>query len=291
MRQSRLIRDARPPAGKRHGMLNGAARALLAGLLAVHAASFAQEAPTAAAAAEDTGKQLYQEFCLVCHGAKGQGSTLGPALTASALRAASDSDIARVVSEGRAAQGMPMFGRSLEREEIGAIVGFVRTLQNVSTEAESSKDEGEPPIDVTGGDARRGQELFRGADKVNCAHCHTTFFWGGSIGPDLSDVARQRSHADIYEAVAEPSKKVLRDYRAKKLVLQDGTEVRGMFRNDTPESVQILNADGNLWTTYLKKDIKSEETLRKESLMPEGLLGKLNEAETKDLFAYLFSLE
>lgn len=254
-------------------------------------------APLNPAAAQDErsadalqqGRELYQQFCLVCHGARGQGTTLGPTITSAAMTASPDADIARVISQGRAANGMPMFGRSMERGEIDSIVAYIRTLQDVSAEKREERREEESPIDVSGGDIRRGQELFRG--KASCADCHTTFFVGGFIGPDLSDVARFNSEADIYEAVTDPSDRVLREFRAKKIVTKDGRTIVGRYRNETPDSVQILNEEGNLWTTYLKSELESEETLRKESLMPENVLAPLNDDEIKDLFAYLYSLK
>lgn len=237
----------------------------------------------------EAGKELYQQFCLVCHGSRGQGSTLGPALTAAGVASAPDTDIARTITQGRTAQGMPMFGRSLERWEIQDVVAFVRTLQDASAEKKAAQKDEASPIDVSGGDARHGQDLFRG--KANCAQCHTTFFTGGIIGPDLSDVARTRSQAAIYEAVTQPSKKVLRDYRGRRLVTRNGETIVGRYRNETPESVQILNREGNLWTTYQKSDLQSDDTLRDESLMPDNLLAPLSPDEVKDLFAYLYSLK
>lgn len=235
------------------------------------------------------GRELYQQFCLVCHGAKGQGTTLGPTITSAALTAGPDADLARVISQGRAANGMPMFGRSLEREEIDNIVAYVRTLQNASAEQRSEQSAESSPIDVTAGDIRKGQELFRG--KASCVQCHTTFFVGGSVGPDLSEIARTRSQADIHKAVTEPSDKVLREFRAKKIMTKDGRTFVGRFRNETPDSVQILNEDGTLWTTYMQSDLTSGETLRDQSLMPDNLLAPLSEDETRDLFAYLYSLK
>ncbi len=237
----------------------------------------------------DQGRELYQQFCLVCHGASGQGTTLGPTISSAAVTAMPDTAISRVIAQGRSANGMPMFGRSLEREEISAIVDYIRTLQDSSAEKREERQDEAPPVDLTGGNIRAGQELFRG--KANCVKCHTTFFVGGDIGPDLSDVAHRRSQADIYEAVTNPSDKVLREYRAKRLVTKDGRTIVGRYRNDNAESVQILNATGDLWTTYMKSNLESDKTVRDESLMPTAALADLNESEIKDLFAYLYSLK
>lgn len=261
----------------------------IAALLTLAASPTAGHAQERSADNVQQGRELYQQFCLVCHGSRGQGTTLGPTVTSVAVTAFTDADIARVISQGRAANGMPMFGRAMSREEIDGIVAYIRTLQDASAEKREERREEASPLDVSGGDIGRGQELFRG--KANCSHCHTTFFVGGMIGPDLSDVARFRSRADIYEAVTDPSDRVLRDYRAKRIVTKDGREIVGRYRNETDESVQILNEAGNLWTTYMKSDLESEKTLRRESLMPDDVLAPLNDGEVKDLFAYLYSLK
>lgn len=267
-------------------VLLGPAFLLLALLAPVHALGQTTERSAEQVA---QGRELYQQFCLVCHGAKGQGTTLGPTITSVSVTASPDADLARVISQGRAANGMPMFGRSLEREEIDSLVGYLRTLQNASAEGRVEMSAEPSPIDVSTGDVRKGQELFRG--KANCVQCHTTFFVGGSVGPDLSEIARSRSQADIHKAVTEPSDKVLREFRAKKLVTSDGRTVIGRFRNETPESVQLLSEDGTLWTTYMKSGLTSDETLRDRSIMPDNVLAPLSEDETRDLFAYLYSLK
>jgi mono/diheme cytochrome c family protein len=82
-------------------------------------------------------KQLYTESCQVCHRDNGkggpvtvEGKKLKPAdLTAGHSKKHPDDDLAKDISEGSPDDGMPAFKDKLKPEEIKAIVGYIRTLQ------------------------------------------------------------------------------------------------------------------------------------------------------------------
>lgn len=256
-------------------------------IIAAMLAPCSRASAQAAAKPAYDGKVLFQQFCVICHGGRGEGGQLGPALTSAKLAAAADRDIFSTIANGNVEKGMPMFGRSLLRDEMTALVAQVRQFQQKSTERAASQPAKPSPI-PPGGSAANGEKLFKG--KGGCIDCHSIFFVGGVVGPDLTKVAERMGQGEIYESVAEPSKKINRDFRAKVITTKDGKKIEGLFRNETAETVQILDKTGSLWTTYFKKDVQSVEN-KKESLMPEGLLGKLNEAEAKDLFAFLYELK
>lgn len=80
-----------------------------------------------AAAQNMSGKDLYKENCLRCHGLNGKGK--GPDLTSAKKQAKwkdSDEKIVRKITNG--AFGMPSFGKKLKPEQINAIAAYVRTL-------------------------------------------------------------------------------------------------------------------------------------------------------------------
>lgn len=269
------------------------AKALRLILVAVVAAGFATFGPRQARAQDEAAQippevaqAMFEGYCGVCHGPSGRGGALGPSLLDTRFSQAADSELARLISKGNVAAGMPSFGRGLTRDEIGAFVGYLRVLQNKAAEGHAEPDEPSPV--EPGGDAQKGEALFRG--KAGCAGCHTTFYVGKSIGPDLSDLALHDSYARIYQGVAHPSAEVPVRYRGMEIETADREKIRGRFRNDTPETVQILQDGGDLWVTYFKNQIKSSRVLRDESLMPTGLLDPLTSDETRDLFAYLYDL-
>lgn len=89
------------------------------------------------ATAQIDGKQLYTESCQICHKDTGkggpvtvEGKKLKPAdLTGGPSKKHSDDAVAKDISEGSPDDGMPAFKDKLKPEEIKAIVGYIRTLQ------------------------------------------------------------------------------------------------------------------------------------------------------------------
>lgn len=244
-------------------------------------------AQTSEPAAPLDGRTLYQQFCLVCHSPNGRGGPLGATLVSDKMKAAPDADLIAVVTEGRIDQGMPSFGRGLSREEVRRVTSHVRGLQDRELAKQAAKTTIVSPI-ASGGDLKRGEALFNA--KAGCIVCHSVFYSGGLIGPDLSYAAREMTAGEIYESVATPSKRINRRFRSKEIIFDDGRTIKGRFRNETRESIQILNYRGDLWTTYLKSDAESVRYL-KQSLMPEDLLSDMSQEEVQHLFAFLNSLK
>ena len=80
----------------------------------------------APAAARSDASALYQRNCASCHGADRQGTGLGPPLSTRTYRyGGSRADLARIIRNGIASQGMPAFGETLAPEEITALAGFL----------------------------------------------------------------------------------------------------------------------------------------------------------------------
>lgn len=82
------------------------------------------------------GGRLYAATCRGCHGVRGEGGE-GPALANPAfLNSATDTFLVETVSAGRRNTAMPAFSRAstayptLSRDEIQAVVAFVRTWEN-----------------------------------------------------------------------------------------------------------------------------------------------------------------
>src|SRR5690606_6632032 len=63
---------------------------------------------------------------------------------------------------------------------------------------------------ITKGDIERGRALFFG--KAICYTCHAIGSEGGSFGPDLTSIQRDRSAHDLVEAIVYPSVSFVREY-------------------------------------------------------------------------------
>jgi mono/diheme cytochrome c family protein len=97
--------------------------------------------PVADPALVPKGAALYRETCLLCHGAPGisshpfaQGLYPAPAdLIAGSIQDEwKDAQLYWIVENGLKLTGMPAFGSNYEKEEIAAIIAFVRHLPKVS---------------------------------------------------------------------------------------------------------------------------------------------------------------
>ena len=257
---------------------------LLIGLLFGGGSAAAQDEPERIY----SGEEVYTLFCIVCHGPKGQGSPLGKPLDSGDAVALSDAAIIDVVYSGRPDKGMMGFGSGLSRDEIEKVMLYVRELQGRRNQrrAQARGETGRPNAALKA-TIKLGEELFAG--KAGCMQCHSYYTRGGFIGPALDALASRLTAEEIHEAVATPAKTILENYGGKEIETNTGT-LRGRFREETEDTLQLLNAEATLWTTYFKKDLKSVADME-SSLMPDGLLSKLSKSEQDALFAFLDSLK
>lgn len=97
-------------------------------------------AVAAPAAAQTDAAALYQRNCASCHGADRLGTGLGPPLSSATYRyGGTRADIARVITNGIASQGMPAFAPTLSAAEIAAIAELLP-----ARDADRAPEEDEP---------------------------------------------------------------------------------------------------------------------------------------------------
>jgi putative heme-binding domain-containing protein len=112
---------------------------------------------------------------------------------------------------------------------------------------------------------------------------------GGTVGPDLTDVASRFSTRDILESILEPSRVVSETYRHVTVTLKGGKTVTG----------RLAPVDYRLPVLRLASDPLSEDAVdvpkddivsyaeSEISPMPAGLLDTLTLGEIFDLLAYI----
>lgn len=237
----------------------------------------------------DPGELVYQEFCSACHGPSGRGGEMGATLLSALAARRSPREQTLLVTVGVVDRGMPGFGRGLSAPEIDAVVNYVRKLQgNAIRGGALTSERVAASVAERSESIQRGEALFGG--KAACLDCHSVATFGGRVGPDLSRVAGRLDPSGIFESLAFPSNAIVEAFAARSVVTREGRIIRGRFRRETPDTIQLLDATGNLWTTYFKKDLESVGS-KEESVMPANLLKRLMPDETKDLLAYLNSLK
>ena len=130
------------------------------------------------------------------------------------------------------------------------------------------------------GDARAGRAIYA----ARCGACHVLFKEGGAVGPDLTGYER-RNLDFLLISVVDPSAAIREEYQNFRLDTEDDQTLIGLIKERGPDSVTIVDATQQR-TVVPKREIKEERALTL-SIMPEGLLNGLSDAELRDLFAYL----
>jgi putative membrane-bound dehydrogenase-like protein len=131
--------------------------------------------------------------------------------------------------------------------------------------------------------AAKGHELFG----LTCALCHTLYGEGAKIGPDLTGSGRQNLDY-LLENIVDPSAIVGADFKMAVVTLKDGRVLNGIISEKTERTLAVQSFTEKV--TLERADI-SEIKDSAVSLMPEGMLESLDEAQVANLIAYLMSSE
>ncbi|HUY90887.1 MAG TPA: PVC-type heme-binding CxxCH protein [Pirellulales bacterium] len=139
------------------------------------------------------------------------------------------------------------------------------------------------PQRVQNADRSAGRGLF----VRHCGACHKLFGEGGQVGPELT--GSQRANLDyLLENLIDPSAIVARDYQMTVLQTEDGRILNGIIVQEDDQVLAIQTQNERLSLPLAEIEARERSPL---SLMPEGLLDKLSEAELRDLVVYLSGAE
>jgi putative heme-binding domain-containing protein len=137
-------------------------------------------------------------------------------------------------------------------------------------------------------DAARGRALFF-REGVQCANCHRVQGEGRDFGPDLSQIGRKYSRAQLLEQILFPSKSIEPAYVSYQVETRDGESYSGLLVSRTSEEVVLKDTSLNQLHVPAAK-IKALQPLQL-SAMPEGLLQSLTAQDAADLIEFLSSLK
>ena len=116
-----------------------------------------------------------------------------------------------------------------------------------------------------------------------CGVCHRMYESGSNIGPDITGADRQNLEY-LLGNVIDPAADIQDDYRMVMITTRDGRSLAGNIVNQSERSLTLRTIGEDI--VLARSEILSREVDR-VSLMPEGLLDQLTEAQVLDLFAYL----
>jgi putative heme-binding domain-containing protein len=137
-------------------------------------------------------------------------------------------------------------------------------------------------------DYKDGKNMFL---SLSCGSCHRVGNIGeGDIGPDLSRVGRRFSYKDMLESIINPSKSISSQYAATKFSLKNGGAVVGrLIKKENGNYYISQNPYAPQKNVKVPVDSVIKTSVSKTSIMPKGLINRLNPDELKDLLAFLKS--
>ena len=228
------------------------------------------------------GKNLYEATCSKCHGLDGGGSD-GPSLQGAPERLG-DEAMGSIIRGGIPGTGMNGFG-SLNAEETGQVIGYIRTLGHTAD------------TEVAKGDPSRGKSVY---ESSGCATCHIISGEGGGVGPELSRVGAMRGPSYLRTTLLTPGAILPKEAGAMErgrftqflfvhVVTKDGHSFEGTRVYEDSFSIELKDAAGR-FHSFKKLEVAKFEKLPGRSVMP-SFKDTLSATQLDDLVAYLASLK
>ena len=140
------------------------------------------------------------------------------------------------------------------------------------------------------GDPRRGAVLFFNSP-AGCVKCHAGDAETAPLGPDLASLDPKPKAESIIESLLYPSREIRKGYATVRLLLADGSVLRGMPVRET-ESELVLRDSTDL-TKEIRVDLDDVDVREDDtvSMMPEGLVATFSELrDFYDLCSYLIEV-
>jgi putative heme-binding domain-containing protein len=235
------------------------------------------------------GDAIFSQNCTQCHGARGAGGEMGPALASGwhSDSRTTDAQVFNTIKAGISGTAMAGWNGRLTDDQIWKIAAYIRVLRGTAIDN---------PLP---GDVAHGEQIFWG--KGACGSCHMVDGKGGMSGPDLSNIASLRKVNSIQDALTKEDHRIfgpggahlttlppMDTYPPVRIVTVDGKNHDGVLMNEDGFSLQLLGSDQRLHTFDRAKVRSVTQTAK--SLMPTDYDKRLSPVEFKDLMAYLTRL-
>ena len=137
-----------------------------------------------------------------------------------------------------------------------------------------------------GRSAAAGKTAFR---ETGCIECHRLDGEGGTVGPDLTGLAKRQKPHEVLESILDPAKTVADAYAVYALQLEDGRVVSGHIERED-DAVLVVRPSAALdQPLVVPKDQVAERQRLKTSNMPAGVVNVLKKEEVLDLLVYLLA--
>ncbi|MBL9200912.1 MAG: c-type cytochrome, partial [Opitutaceae bacterium] len=143
-------------------------------------------------------------------------------------------------------------------------------------------------VALAGGNATRGEQIFRNQPVLACIRCHRAGTDGGDAGPNLAGIGAKQSREYLLEAIVKPNAKIAPGFDTVVITRKDGSVAAGIVASETAALLTLRNTDNQL-VEVKKSDIAKREGA--PSGMPEIYGTILTPSELRDVVEYMASLK
>ncbi|MEZ6115850.1 MAG: c-type cytochrome [Pirellulaceae bacterium] len=192
-------------------------------------------------------------------------------------------EAARTLRSWLARDRHPQLNNQLAQLTLRPVVA--ERLQLPSSGQNRSEDEWRDTLLSAKGSEERGRRVFLDT-RSQCRQCHSLNGKGGVLGPDLSNVGKSKSKAQIVDAILHPSNDFAPQYQAWIVYTSDGKSHRGLQLDHKTGGAIVLTLDDGSNRRFSAAEIEGYEA-SPTSLMPRGLLDLLTPGEAIDLVTFL----
>jgi putative heme-binding domain-containing protein len=173
-----------------------------------------------------------------------------------------------------------------ERAKDADLVGRVLGTASQSRPAETDEAAWQKILAAAPGDPEAGRRIFFSSAGPSCSRCHILEGRGRAIGPDLTMIGHSQTPEHVLESILEPSREIAPLYTMWTITTKSGRRVDGMLlRRDGQSDEVYVDASGQ--ETHVPESTVADRFMRKESLMPSGLVQGMTDQELRDVVAVL----
>lgn len=141
-------------------------------------------------------------------------------------------------------------------------------------------------VALEGGDQRAGSRVFYEHVAASCRKCHRVKGDGADIGPDLTDVGRRLTRAQILESLIAPNAEVTAGFGSVVATMNDETVHAGILAEAGETIVKLITGDGSV--LMLQRTAIATLSTPVSSMPPMGTV--LTRRELRDLVQFLTTL-
>lgn len=137
------------------------------------------------------------------------------------------------------------------------------------------------------GNAGRGLAAFAAA-KSACLGCHRLGHHGGTVGPDLTKIGKDRKPEEIVESILWPKRAVKPEFQAHLIVTDQGQSHRGYIVRESKSEVVLRDPTKPAAEQLITISTESIDFRREVgTLMPDNLAATLNREQLADVVRLL----